>query len=180
MAKNKITNLTLTYPTGQEPDTISPTNYQPYRYIIGKTGKNPLVAICMNPSAARDNVSDRTVNRVIQTSIHLGYDGWFVVNIYPERATDAAMLDHFDKNHITENVAQIRQLLKEQNIKEVWGAWGETKYEHLKKGRNALLDMLREESIQIFAYQINSSGNPKHPLYLKIDAKNKVYLNHSF
>ena len=176
MTKPKITPNTVPYPKGLEPDTVTPPTYESYRYLIGKRGERPLFAICMNPSAARDNTSDRTVNRVIQASISLGYQGWFVANIYPERATDATMLDELNMQHIEENVRIVQTFLRENNIKEVWGAWGETKQEHLKKGKEAMVSMLKKENIRIFAFQINASGNPKHPLYLKIKVENKMYL----
>ena len=174
--RDKITSITVNYPEGHEPDVVIPKEFMPFRYVIGKDGDNPLVAICMNPSAARDNVSDRTVNRVVKASIDLGYDGWFVVNIYPERATDAALLDEINQGQLEENVKEIKKLLREKNIKEVWGAWGECKYEQLRMGRDALLKMLEEEGVKVFAFQVNASGNPKHPLYLKLEGKEKIYL----
>ena len=63
--ENKVTKKTLTYPKGYEPDYIIPKEYCEYRFILGKRGQNSLVAICMNPSAARKTFSDRTVNRII-------------------------------------------------------------------------------------------------------------------
>jgi len=66
-------------------------------YIIGKQGLNPLIAICMNPSAARDDKSDRTINRIINISTKLNYDGWIVFNTYPERATDAVNLGKYNE-----------------------------------------------------------------------------------
>ena len=93
----KVTKLVVHYPAGESPDLVEPTHYQPYRFGIGKVTRRPLVAICMNPSAARDQSSDRTVNRVISASKKLGYDGWVVFNTYPERATDAVNMDAFDQ-----------------------------------------------------------------------------------
>lgn len=66
--ENKVTKKTLTYPKGYEPDYIIPKEYCEYRFILGKRGQNSLVAICMNPSAARKTFSDRTVNRIINIS----------------------------------------------------------------------------------------------------------------
>ena len=172
----KITGIGITYPEGYEPDTFNPDTYESYRYVIGKRGKNPLVAVCMNPSAARDTISDRKVNRVIQASIDFNYDGWFVVNVYPERATDANMLDEYSDTYVESNVKAVRALLHDYKIREVWGAWGNLKYKQLSQGRDALLKMLQEEKVKVFTFHINKSGNPRHPLYLKIQKENKEYL----
>ena len=64
--KDKITKHLLLYPKGYEPDYLIPSEYSKYRFAIGKLGADPLVAICMNPSAARDESSDRTINRIIR------------------------------------------------------------------------------------------------------------------
>ncbi|WP_423363022.1 hypothetical protein [Mycoplasma sp. P36-A1] len=54
MGENKVTQRTVNYPNGSEPNFILPEEYQPYRFALGKLGKNPLVAICMNPSATSE------------------------------------------------------------------------------------------------------------------------------
>lgn len=73
---DKVTNYKPPYPKGYEPDFCNPQSYEYYRFAIGEKGKNMLIAICMNPSAASDATSDKTVNRIIDASIELGYDGW--------------------------------------------------------------------------------------------------------
>ena len=108
---NKVTERIVEYPEGQEPNLIIPEEYKAYRYVIGKTGNNPLVAICMNPSAARDNTSDSTVNRIIKISKKLNNDGWIVVNTYPERATDAENMDVFNEYLMSMNVEEIENLI---------------------------------------------------------------------
>ena len=101
--ENKVTKKTLTYPKGYEPDYIIPKEYCEYRFILGKRGQNSLVAICMNPSAARKTFSDRTVNRIINISKSLKKDGWIVFNTYPERATKAGTLDDFKQQWSDQN-----------------------------------------------------------------------------
>lgn len=51
----KVTSNILKYPSGYEPDYIIPKEYCEYRFALGKHGTNPLVVICMNPSAAKEN-----------------------------------------------------------------------------------------------------------------------------
>lgn len=178
MTESKVTKIIVRYPEGQQPNFVIPTTYAPYRFLLGRQGSNPLVAIGMNPSAARDATSDRTVNRVIAASEKQGYDGWTVINTYPERATDAANMDALDENLLAENLATVRTYLVANDIKEVWGAWGDLKFDALIKGRDALLALLKELDVQVFYFKtLTKAGNPRHPLYLKIDIAEKFYLD---
>lgn len=174
MPNTKVTKNTTRYPKGFEPDYIVPAESADFRYIIGKKGAAPLVALCMNPSAAGLDISDRTVNRVIAAAQTLRYDGWYVINIYPERSTDAQNMESLDKSLVEQNVHEARKLLRSLQAEEVWGAWGEPRHKNLIEGRNGILQMLKDEGIRIFSFNVNKSGNPTHPLYLKIDLAKKV------
>ena len=101
----KVTTHICPYPKGDEPNYIIPMEYRSYRFALGKDGRSPLIAICMNPSAAKEASSDHTINRIIKISKDLGMDGWIVFNLYPERATNSNQLGTFsqslsDKNNI--------------------------------------------------------------------------------
>lgn len=106
--KEKITTHTCRYPKGYKPDYIIPSEYCSHRFVLGKKGINPLVVICMNPSAAQEISSDKTINRIIKVSRELGMDGWMVFNIYPERATNANRIDDFKQDLCDENIQEIR------------------------------------------------------------------------
>ena len=54
----KVTEIIVNYPENQAPNWVEPQLYHPYRFGIGKVSTHPLVAICMNPSAARDQMID--------------------------------------------------------------------------------------------------------------------------
>jgi hypothetical protein len=73
--EKKVTKLKVKYHLGCEPDFVVPSSYKNYRFVLGKHGKNPLICIGMNPSAAREEYSDKTVNKVIKNAIDNGYDG---------------------------------------------------------------------------------------------------------
>ena len=170
----KVTKMIVKYPADQIPNIIIPAQHKTHRYLIGKDGRKPLVAVCMNPSAAKDDTSDRTVNRVIRTSEKLGYDGWFVVNVYPERATKVSDLGEFDEKLSNENIDVIEKFLLDHKIKEVWGAWGNLKSDALRKGKKMMLDMLKKHKIKVFHFaEVTANGEPRHPLYLTVTKENK-------
>lgn len=177
MVKSKVTSIIVHYPDGQAPNWANPSAYKPYRFGLGKVSQHPLVAIGMNPSAARDDTSDRTVNRVIAASQKMGYDGWVVFNTYPERATNAADMDAYDAALSQENLEVMADFLVKHDIQEVWGAWGDLKYEALRQGRDAILALLADLNIKIFHFaEPTKAGNPRHPLYLKVEPERKRYL----
>jgi len=174
---NKVTKLKVRYPEGWEPTLVVPQVYQPHRFVIGRPGENTLLVVAMNPSRAADDFSDRTVNKIIKTAGSLGYDGWMVMNTYPERSTDAGNLGPFSPELIEQNIAHLKDIVAAHNITEVWGAWGDPKHDNLRLGATAIRNALDELAVKIFYFgNITLLGNPRHPLYLKIDGNDKKYL----
>lgn len=163
---NKITKVRPKYPTGEEPNLSLPEKYsEHYRFLLGRLGTDPLVAICMNPSAASEEYSDRTINRIISSSKKLGHDGWVVVNLYPERATDAKNLNEFDSLLLEENIRIITEFLSENQIKEVWGAWGNISHPALLEGKKQLMLTFKDAGVKVFTFApLTKWGEPVHPL----------------
>lgn len=62
------------------------------RYVLGEKGHNTLACIGINPSTAKPNDLDRTLESVKRIARFNGYDGWVMYNIYPLRATDPVQL----------------------------------------------------------------------------------------
>lgn len=179
--EEKITKNILSYPKGYAPNYMIPLEYCSHRFALGKKGKKPLVAICMNPSAARETSSDYTINRIIKVSQVLGMDGWMVFNIYPERATDANKMEVFKQELSDENIKEISKYLVDNNINEVWGAWGDDKnIEALIKGKQQLLTMLSRIGVRVYYFgTLTKKGNPRHPIQRqeKWDFSKKEYLD---
>ncbi|MGC4604798.1 DUF1643 domain-containing protein [Enterococcus faecium] len=178
---NKVTENVIQYPKNEEPNFIVPNEYKPHRFGLGRKGENPIVAICMNPSAASEMISDRTINRVIKIGQALGNDGWIVFNTYPERATDAANMDTYDENLSNQNLEVIKNFIIENSITEVYGAWGDLKYQALKKGKDELISLFRELKVNMYYFgTLTKQGNPRHPIQRqekwKISTENKRYL----
>lgn len=178
--KDKVTKNTTDYPIGDEPNYIIPSKYSPYRFALGKNSDNPLVAICMNPSAAEEIKCDKTCTRIINISKTLQKNGWMVFNLYPERATNKHNMDSFNQDISDKNIKIIKDYLLKNNIKEVWGAWGKDDgVEALIKGREQLLSMLSNIDVKVYYYgTLTKCGNPRHPTQRqeKWDFSDKKYL----
>lgn len=172
------------YPAGLEPDVcIEEGNC---RHLLGHLNcERPLVALLCNPSIASANVCDRTARMVAKTSQILlqddgkPYDGWAIVNLYPERATNRANLSKYNQLYVDENIKTQLNIMGEYDITEIWGAWGDVKnYEQLIKGRDSLFNVLLKKDIKIFALTpLNKDGSPRHPSRTKISTQKK-YLDY--
>ncbi|HFC8495628.1 TPA: DUF1643 domain-containing protein [Neisseria subflava] len=174
---DKVTKIRLAYPENMEPNLCEPEKNEIYRYLLGRRGKKPLVAICMNPSAANMEYSDRTINRIIKVSEKLGYDGWIIANLYPERATRASELGAYNDEQQEKNIQKIMEFLKDNGIDKVWGAWGDLNYPVLTKSKEKLLSELKKADIKIYTFAtLTKKGEPVHPLnrVVKQDFSRKI------
>lgn len=68
--------------------------------------------------------------------------------------------------YIDKNVTEIEKYLLKNNIREVWGAWGDIKHnEALCAGREAVLAKLEELNVKVYYYgSLTKKNNPRHPL----------------
>lgn len=163
-----------------------PNNFNPkHRYSLEMrtdlqskiNSKNHLVVICMNPSTASDKITDPTVNEIIRTMFIMGYKGFTLFNLYPERVTDPKGLPEYETvtkdkvdQYLKENIDVIDKFLQcNPDITEVWGAWGDINEEVLKLGKKEVLKLLKSKNINVFYFvKKTKHGNPPHPLNRKI------------
>ena len=95
------------------------------RYILGEDGKKPLFCVGINPSTAEPYCLDPTVNRVKVISLKNKFDGWFMLNIYPQRATNPNELDRcYENDSHKKNVEFIEKYLTNFEKPVIWAAWG--------------------------------------------------------
>ena len=60
-----------------------PHTYQPYRYVLGRVGRHPLVCIGINPSTAQPGALDPTLKSVERLANANDFDSWIMFNVYP-------------------------------------------------------------------------------------------------
>ena len=122
-----------------------PHTYQPYRYVLGRVGRHPLVCIGINPSTAQPGALDPTLKSVERLANANDFDSWIMFNVYPQRATDPNDMDRVpDRALCDENLRWLQAVLA-QTEPTMWAAWG-TLGKRSKK------------------------GHPHHPLYLRKDS----------
>ena len=159
-----------------------PDFYTEYRYILGERGPDPLICIGINPSTARPDDLDNTLKSVKRIAAANGCEGWYMFNVYAQRATNPDDMDT-ELNPLLhrENMKAFEYILS--NVKEgvrpaVWAAWGT-----IIEKRAYLKDCVREmaelgkkyNALWVCAGKSSVKGHPHHPLYLKRDEKTREF-----
>lgn len=121
--------------------------------------------ICLNPSTADETLDDPTVRRCIDYAKRWGYGAMCVTNIFALRATDPKVMKSHPEPVGMANIILIENVAKEAD--EIVCGWGDHGL-HRERGDHVEL-MLRNAGLtsKLHALQLNSSGQPSHPLYLK-------------
>lgn len=141
-------------------------------------GKRKLYIIGLNPSTANKDHGDPTMKKVLGFVRHNGFDGYVMLNVYPQRATNP------DDLHLTcdvtlhqKNLTVIKDLLSKEQYAEVLFAFGDniTKRDYLIPCLKDIYEVLKPH-IGHLAFPITlqigeptKKGNPRHPLYEKYD-----------
>tara|TARA_B100000945_G_scaffold288692_1_gene261220 strand:- start:3915 stop:4400 length:486 start_codon:yes stop_codon:yes gene_type:complete len=137
-----------------------------YRYALWRIWegkKSNAMIIGLNPSAADEEANDRTIRRCISFASSWGYGGVYVTNLFGFIATSPNELLAYQDPVGKENDLWVNEMAKKVAIKvAAWGNHG--KFLNRSEKFLSSLD-------QLHCIQINKSGEPAHPLYLKAELK---------
>ena len=75
-------------------------------------------------------------------------------------------MDVFQQEVMDRNIQEIEKYLVENNIKEVWGAWGnDSNIDMLIKGKEQVKDMLSSIGVKVYYFgTLTKEENPRHPI----------------
>ena len=176
--KEKVTNSEWVYWY----DTNDTWKYEitSVRYVLGEvfnpTKKKALICIGINPSTAIPEILDPTLKKVQKyAKDNDEYSAWYMINVYPQRATDPNDMDIAECYNETihlENIRQTKKLLEGLNCADIWCAWGRNilKRNYLKYCLNDILKTVIEynevhlKSFQ-FVHKKPIAEKPVHPLH---------------
>ena len=148
--------------------TISPC--ERYRYgLIRRWGDGPNMGfIMLNPSTADAEVDDPTIRRCIGFARREGCGGIVVVNLFPLRATDPAVLwaTLYPERFGPESDSELQRHLKMVDGPLVAG-WGA---EAGQRGEDAVKLTLHYQGYRLMCLGMTKDGHPRHPLYVRGDA----------
>ena len=138
------------------------------RFMLGVVGTNPIICFGINPSTANDIEDDPTISKIRKIALENNCDGWIMLNLYPQRATNPNDMHLYaDKSLVLKNNVIIRSVFKAYPNALILASWGNA----IEK-RKYLKDCLKE----ILSIDINRKwvsrgkltvkGNPRHQLYV--------------
>ena len=141
-----------------------------YRYVLWRiwdNSKPKIMFIGLNPSTADENTDDNTITRCISFAKSWGYGGFYMTNLFAYRSKDKSQLYCVDNPIGIDNDEYI---IKYANLSEkVIAAWGnDGSFLYRSKIVANLISPL-------FCLEINQTGEPKHPLYVRSDMELKEY-----
>ena len=123
----------------------------------------------INPSTARPNDLDNTLKSVERIAKRAGFDGWIMLNVYPQRATNPNDLHGVLQEDIhAKNVKHIERVLVEYNAT-ILAAWGTliNKRTYLKQCLQDIYAVSQKSNRPwVSIGSISKAGHPHHPLYL--------------
>ena len=151
-----------------------PPAYTEYRYLLGTRGKKPLICIGINPSTARPDHLDPTLQSVERIALNNGFDSFMMLNLCAQRATDPNdMARDYPDVLRTGNAAAFEYALCLSDAPVVWAAWGTMieKRPYLKELLRDFADIsVRHHADWVSFGARSKKGHPHHPLYLRADA----------
>ena len=136
-----------------------------YRYRLWRYWNRTKPALCflmLNPSTADDLSNDPTVERCQRRAQSMGFGGLEVANIFAFRSTDPWLLYSIADPVGPGNDQAILDACADAGM--VICGWGD--HGKLNGRGDAVRNLLSKAGITTHALKQNSSGEPKHPLYV--------------
>lgn len=139
------------------------------RFLLGEKSDNMLACLGINPSTARPGALDRTLLSVKRIAKSNDYDGYLMLNVYPQRATKPENLHkRINKNWHSQNLVEISKAIQQYKIETLWLAYGdliETR-KYLEPCLIELYEMLEPYGLDYkITGKLTAKGHPRHPLY---------------
>lgn len=141
-----------------------------YRYMLSRrwgTRSGLVVWIMLNPSTADANVDDPTIRRCMKFTERFEYEAMMVVNLYAFRSPDPRQLRQQSDPVGPNNYYWVRDVCEDGAL--LVAAWGSLK--KLPAYMGTILEMLDGRGQTLNCLGITKNGSPRHPLYLKSDAR---------
>lgn len=170
---------------------INPNTSKEVGSFLKKKGGKRLICVGVNPSSANADFSDPTLRSVQRIAMLNNYDGWLMLNLYPQCTPNPDNLDEqiLEVLH-KENLKYIREALHACGIfldkKTVWAAWGNSIERqgyliNCLRDINAILEQLGfswisfSRNMQGQQRCATNGGHPFHPLFMPNNAQPRPY-----
>lgn len=142
-----------------------------YRFYLGESGEKTLLAVGVNPSTASLGQSDHTIRKLKRFAALNDYQGWAIINLYSQRATNPNHLHQRRQTRFTQaNLAEIQHLQSLLSAYDFLLCWGNLieKRRFLQECLREIEPMIRGRNIYILG-EPTLKGHPPHPLMLSYE-----------
>lgn len=149
-----------------------------YRYWLERIWKddggliNILNFIMLNPSTADVMQDDNSVRKCTNIAHREGYEGVRILNLFAIRSTDPKLLYESDRPIGPKNDDILTRFINHNDNVLAWGNHGK----HLGRDKIVLSMFRYGWPGKIYCLDINKTGSPKHPLYVRNNIELKPYL----
>lgn len=156
------------------PDIYKADPARNLRFVLGNNGQNPLICIGINPNTANNEISDPTMNQLVELyqekKAEMGYDSCIMLNPYPLICSKPELLPSgFDEEISEENIRMIKECFEIHKGCDVLVMWGDFILSN-KDFKNNVLTILSSgiayEMHFICLRKLSNSGNPYHLQYI--------------
>lgn len=141
-----------------------------YRYLLtaklkdGMKNKNALI-IMKNPSKATNDISDQTINRVLEIMHNFKYSKVFITNLIPIYSTDPSAIA--DSISIESKIYEKNDIIIRKKVDESskifvgWGGSNGIYFSFYTNRIQAIKNIIGRK--KVFCYRVIKSGMPIHP-----------------
>lgn len=141
-------------------------NVNEFRFSLTKEGNKTLVVFGVNPSTANEQNSDPTITKVMGFADRNGFDGFIMLNLYPQRCTNPTDLDkEINEELHRQNLEEIRLSVCDMEKPVVLFGFGDTinLRPYLKRCFKEIINVLATYNPQWKNIgTLTKNGNPRH------------------
>lgn len=138
------------------------------RYVLGVAGNDPLICFGINPSTANDIEDDPTISRIKKIVKENKKDGWVMLNLYPQRATNPDdMHKEPNKELLLRNTEVVRSVFNAYPNALILASWGDAieKRGYLRDSLETIISIDYDRQ-WVCRGELTAKGNPRHQLYV--------------
>ena len=143
------------------------------RFMLGEVGENPIICFGINPSTANDEKDDPTISKIRKIASENNCDGWIMLNLYPQRATNPNDMHIKAADDLTvKNYEVIRSVFNIYSNALTLASWGNAieKRKYLKDCLKEILAIAPDRK-WVCRGKLTVKGNPRHQLYVPNNTK---------
>lgn len=141
-------------------------NANEFRFSLTKEGNKKLVVFGVSPSTANEQTADLTITKVMGFADRNGFDGFIMLNLYPQRCTNPADLDkEINEELHRQNLEEIRLSVCDMEKPVVLFGFGDTinLRPYLKRCFKEIINVLATYNPQWKNIgTLTKNGNPRH------------------